>query len=98
MLPVHLTPTRRSSDLVDELGKTIPDKMNACRRFAAGTYTSEIGPGCGFFTLADTILHEGPKQQEETTPRPNFTGKYLRQNRSEEHTSELQSHREIVYR
>src|SRR2546429_2131016 len=27
---------------VDELGKTIPDKMNACRRFAAGTYTSEI--------------------------------------------------------
>jgi len=50
---------------VDELGKTIPDKMNACRRFAAGTYTSEIGPGCGFFTLADTILHEGPKQQAE---------------------------------
>src|SRR5205807_8359637 len=38
---------------------------NACRRFAAGTYTSEIGPGCGFFTLADTILHEGPKQQAE---------------------------------
>jgi len=50
---------------VDELGKTIPDKMNACRRFAAGTYTSEIGPGYGFFTLADTILHEGPKQQAE---------------------------------
>jgi beta-glucosidase len=50
---------------VGELGKTIPDKMNACRRFAAGTHTSEIGPGCGFFTLADTILHEGPKQQAE---------------------------------
>lgn len=50
---------------VNELGKTIPEKMNACRRFAAGTYTSEIGPGCGFFTLADTILHEGPKQQAE---------------------------------
>ena len=50
---------------VDELGKTIPEKMEACKRFAAGTYTSEIGPGCGFFTLADTILHQGVKQQVE---------------------------------
>ena len=48
---------------VDQLGKTIPEKMNACRRFAAGTYTDEIGPGSGFFTLADTILHEGTEQQ-----------------------------------
>jgi beta-glucosidase len=50
---------------VDELGKDIPSKMAACRRFAAGTYTNEIGPGCGFFTLADQILHEGPRQQVE---------------------------------
>jgi beta-glucosidase-like glycosyl hydrolase len=50
---------------VNQLGKTIPEKMNACRRFAAGTYTNEIGPGCGFFTLADTILHEGSQQQAE---------------------------------
>jgi beta-glucosidase len=50
---------------VDQLGKTMPEKMNACRRFAAGTYTNEVGPGCGFFTLADTILHEGAKQQAE---------------------------------
>src|SRR5436190_16067010 len=50
---------------VDQLGKTIPEKMQACRRFAAGTYTSEIGPGAGFFTLADTILHEGTEQQAE---------------------------------
>jgi beta-glucosidase len=48
---------------VDQLGKTIPEKMNACRRFAAGTYTNEIGPGSGFFTLADTILHQGTEQQ-----------------------------------
>jgi len=48
---------------VDQLGKTIPEKMQACRRFAAGTYTDEIGPGAGFFTLADTILHEGTEQQ-----------------------------------
>ncbi|MGH9770221.1 MAG: glycoside hydrolase family 3 C-terminal domain-containing protein [Candidatus Acidiferrales bacterium] len=50
---------------VDQLGKTIPEKMAACKRFAAGTYTDEIGPGCGFFTLADTILHKGTKQQVE---------------------------------
>jgi beta-glucosidase len=50
---------------VDELGKTIPEKMAACKRFASGTYTNEIGPGCGFFTLADTILHEGVRQQVE---------------------------------
>jgi len=50
---------------VDQLGKDIPTKMDACRRFAAGTYTAEIGPGCGFFTLADTILHKGTEQQVE---------------------------------
>jgi len=50
---------------VDELGKTIPEKMAACKRFAAGTYTKEIGPGSGFFTLADTILHKGTEQQVE---------------------------------
>jgi beta-glucosidase len=48
---------------VDQLGKSIPEKMEACKRFAAGTYTDEIGPGSGFFTLADTILHEGTEQQ-----------------------------------
>src|SRR5947207_2528353 len=50
---------------VDQLGKTIPAKKEACKRFAAGTYTTEIGPGCGFFTLADTILEEGPRQDAE---------------------------------
>jgi len=50
---------------VDELGKTIPAKMEACKRFAAGTYTDQIGPGCGFFTLANEILHEGARQQAE---------------------------------
>ena len=50
---------------VDELGKDIPSKMEACKRFAAGTYTSEIGPGCGFFTLANEILHKGVRQQAE---------------------------------
>ncbi len=50
---------------VDGLGKDIPSKREACKRFAAGTYTQEIGPGCGFFTLADEILHEGARQQAE---------------------------------
>ena len=50
---------------VEELGRDIPSKTEACRRFAAGTYTKEIGPGCGFFTLANEILHEGTRQQAE---------------------------------
>ena len=50
---------------VDELGKDIPSKMEACRKFAAGTYTREIGPGCGFFTLANEILRQGARQQAE---------------------------------
>jgi beta-glucosidase len=44
---------------VDELGTTIPAKREACKRFTAGTYTQEIGPACGFFTLADEVLHDG---------------------------------------
>ena len=44
---------------VDELGKDIPTKREACKKFAAGTYTEEIGPACGFFTLANEILRDG---------------------------------------
>ncbi|MGA2259323.1 MAG: glycoside hydrolase family 3 C-terminal domain-containing protein, partial [Thermoguttaceae bacterium] len=50
---------------VQELGRNIPSKMEACRKFTAGTYTQEIGPACGFFTLANEILHEGASQQAE---------------------------------
>ncbi len=50
---------------VDALGKTVPEKMEAVRKFAAGTYTTEIGPGAGFFTLANTIkLNNLPQQVE----------------------------------
>ena len=45
---------------VEQLGKDIPSKTEACKRFAAGTYTQEIGPGCGFFTLADRDSARGP--------------------------------------
>jgi beta-glucosidase len=44
---------------VDALGKDILLKREACKRFAAGTYTKEIGPGGGFFTLADEVLLDG---------------------------------------
>jgi beta-glucosidase len=50
---------------VGELGEGIPAKMEGCRKFTAGTLTKEIGPGGGFFTLADTVLREGPVQQAE---------------------------------
>ena len=40
---------------VKELGLTSDAKMDAARKFAEGTFTNEIGPGAGFFTLADTI-------------------------------------------
>jgi beta-glucosidase len=44
---------------VEALGKDILLKREACKRFAAGTYTSEIGPGGGFFTLANEVLQDG---------------------------------------
>jgi beta-glucosidase len=47
------------------LGESIPDKMAACRWFAEGTYVENFGPGGGFFTLPNTILHEGARQQAE---------------------------------
>jgi beta-glucosidase len=50
---------------VEQLGRDISSKTEACRRFAAGTYIQEIGPGCGFFTLANEILHQGARQQAE---------------------------------
>ncbi|MCL6543924.1 MAG: glycoside hydrolase family 3 C-terminal domain-containing protein [Bryobacteraceae bacterium] len=48
---------------VNSLGRDVAAKTEACRRFAEGTFTKEIGPGGGFFTLANTILHEGSRQQ-----------------------------------
>ena len=50
---------------VSELGRDIPSKTEACKKFTAGTYTQEIGPACGFFTLANEILREGARQQAE---------------------------------
>ena len=38
-------------------------QVEGCRRFAAGVQEPGVGPGGGFFTLPNTILHEGPRQQ-----------------------------------
>lgn len=48
---------------VDELGKTVPEKIDSCKKFAAGTHTQEIGPGSGFFTLTNTISNKNLAQQ-----------------------------------
>jgi len=48
---------------VGGLGRGSEAKMKACRRFAAGQLLEGIGPAGGFFTLANTILPEGPRQQ-----------------------------------
>jgi beta-glucosidase len=50
---------------VGELGKSIPEKLEACRKFAKGAYLEGFGPGGGFFTLPNTVLHEGPRRQAE---------------------------------
>lgn len=46
-----------------ELGSTTEEKLEGCRKFAEGTFMEGIGPGGGFFTLADNILIKGPEQQ-----------------------------------
>ena len=47
------------------LGEGILEKTAAVQKFAAGTYLKDFGPGGGFFTLPNTILHEGTRQQAE---------------------------------
>jgi beta-glucosidase len=49
----------------EELGRTVAEKMEACKKFAEGSYLNNFGPGGGFFTLPNTILHEGARQQAE---------------------------------
>jgi beta-glucosidase len=50
---------------VTALGRTIAAKTEAVEKFAAGTRIEGLGPGGGFFTLPNTILHRGPAQQAE---------------------------------
>jgi beta-glucosidase len=50
---------------LEELGRDIPAKIEASRRFAAGTLEKGLGPGGGFFTLPNNVLPEGPRRQAE---------------------------------
>ena len=49
------------SRVLDE--SSIVEKMEGCRRFAAGQFSDGLGPGGGFFTLANTVLYQGTRQQ-----------------------------------
>jgi beta-glucosidase len=48
---------------VSELGEDIPAKTEACRSLTEGKFLEFPGPAGGFFTLANTILHDGTLQQ-----------------------------------
>lgn len=50
---------------INELGKSIEEKAANCRKLAEGILIKDIGPFGGFFTLANSILHEGPLQQAD---------------------------------
>ncbi|MFC1558536.1 glycoside hydrolase family 3 C-terminal domain-containing protein [candidate division KSB1 bacterium] len=50
---------------IGRLGRDIPAKMEGCRKFTEGGYVEGLGPGGGFFTLANNILHKGTRQQAE---------------------------------
>jgi beta-glucosidase len=50
---------------ISELGRDIPEKLEGCRKMTEGTFLEGLGPIGGFFTLANTILHEGSYQQAE---------------------------------
>ena len=48
---------------VGGLGSDVASKTEGCRKFTLGQLEPGIGPAGGFFTLANTILLEGPGQQ-----------------------------------
>lgn len=45
------------------LGESDEEKMTGVREFAQGVRVNGLGPGGGFFTLPNTILHNGAEQQ-----------------------------------
>jgi len=50
---------------LDEMGATIAEKTEACRRLTEGTREKGIGPYGGFFTLTDNIAPEGTRREAE---------------------------------
>src|SRR5690606_39637301 len=79
---LHSFPTRRSSDLAVDLPRQPAHRVEDARRSGASSYPYEVG-GCGDDTDA------GPRRAVRRRPQPE---------RSEEHTSELQSRENLVCR
>ncbi|MCK4966297.1 glycoside hydrolase family 3 C-terminal domain-containing protein [bacterium] len=50
---------------LSQLGKDVPSRLENCKKFTEGIYEPGIGPAGGFFTLANRLLHEGPRRQAE---------------------------------
>jgi len=46
-----------------ELGNTLEEKFETCPKFVTGNFMENIGPGGGFFTLANSLRIESPEQQ-----------------------------------
>jgi len=49
----------------DGLGLSIEAKVEGVKKFTLGTLKESVGPCGGFFTLSNTILQKGPRQQAE---------------------------------
>lgn len=47
----------------EEFGNTVEEKMDGSRKFTEGIFLEGVGPGGGFFTLANYTLFEGAEQQ-----------------------------------
>jgi len=48
-----------------ELGQTTEEKFSGTRKFTEGTCIKGFGPGGGFFTLPNTMLFKGTRQQAD---------------------------------
>jgi len=46
-------------------GKSHEEKLEFARRFTQGTLREDLGPGGGFFTLTNSVLDRGTRQQAE---------------------------------
>src|SRR5690606_11192408 len=50
---------------ISDFGRDVPEKLESFRKFAEGRFMDGLGPGGGFFTLANNALHEGAREQAD---------------------------------
>jgi beta-glucosidase len=48
---------------VHQMGETIEEKKEAAKKFVTGNKETGVGPGGGFFTFANSVLHVDPDEQ-----------------------------------